>query len=72
MATHPERSPADLEVPYLRPAARHHALTGRDGAPLGVEPIPRSTHPEPEDSGLSRRAALLHQNKWNSIPPPAA
>jgi hypothetical protein len=72
MATHPERPSADLDVSYLRPATRHDPLTGRAGAPLGVEPMPRSTQPEPEDSGLSRRAIVLRRNEWSSVPPPAA
>jgi hypothetical protein len=72
MATLPERAPTDLERDYGAPPARHDPLRGRDGAPLGVEPIGREGTPEPEESGLARRARRLKSNGWRSVPPPGA
>jgi hypothetical protein len=72
MPTHPERTPGDLDRDYDVPTARHEPLRGRDGAPLGVEPLSRSTEPEAQESGLARRAQSLRTNRWRSVPPPGA
>jgi hypothetical protein len=72
VATHPERSPQDLDRDYGAPPMRHDALRGRDGAHLGVEPLSRAGQPEPGESGLARRARRLGQNRWRSVPPPGA
>jgi hypothetical protein len=70
--TYPERSPDDLDRDYERPPARHEPLRGGDGVALGVEPLTRAGAPDPEDSGLARRAARLGSNRWRSVPPPTA
>jgi hypothetical protein len=58
----------------LKPAApspvAHEPLRGRNGAPLGVEPLPRMGQPNPADDGLTRRAQRLAANKSRSVPPP--
>jgi hypothetical protein len=70
--THPERSPQDLGRDYERPLLRHEPLRGQDGMALGVEPLSRSVAPDPEDSGLARRARRVGSNRWRSVPPPGA
>lgn len=53
------------------PQPGHEPLRGRGGAVLGVEPLPRSSMPDPADDGLERRARRLRANKHRSVPPPS-
>jgi hypothetical protein len=72
MPSLPDRSPQDLDAPHPTPRVVHLPLRGRDGAALGVEPISRSSEPEPVDDERARRARALARNAWRSTPPPAA
>jgi len=63
-------SPTSTTTSTVTSAPGHLPLRGRAGTPLGVEPITRTTRPDPADDGLARRARRLSANRGRSVPPP--
>jgi hypothetical protein len=63
----PAPAPPKPEGP---PPVAHEPLRGRNGAPLGVEPLRREGAPNPADDDLALRAQRLSANEPRSVPPP--
>jgi hypothetical protein len=66
----PRARATSTATPSVVSTAGHLPLRRRGGAPLGVEPITRTSFPDMADDGLARRARRLSANRGRSVPPP--